>query len=58
MQGVCEQRMVYQNPFSRGRAEFGKREAGSLGRSAIEMITNIDGQDLVSGLPSLGSLEY
>ncbi|PIN12562.1 hypothetical protein CDL12_14827 [Handroanthus impetiginosus] len=38
--------------------QLGKQEAESLNRNAVERINNNDAQNLASGLPSLGSLEY
>lgn len=40
--------------------KLGKEEAESLNRGAVERMssTNADDRDLISGMPSLGSLEY
>ncbi|KAI3462267.1 hypothetical protein Pfo_018930 [Paulownia fortunei] len=38
--------------------KLGKQEAESLSGSTVERINNADAQNLVSGLPSLGSLDY
>ncbi|KAG8373564.1 hypothetical protein BUALT_Bualt11G0037600 [Buddleja alternifolia] len=38
--------------------KLGKQEAETLSRNAVERISNADAQNLVSGLPSLGSLEF
>lgn len=41
--------------------KLGKEEAKSLNRGAVERMsssTSADDRDLVSGMPSLGSLEY